>query len=253
MLFRLATTCGVYMLVLAPFGVFATWWGPFLAFGAQVLVGMAFAALVYGFSARLNSEEGFGVLFRLGVFPLFLFSGAFFPVANLGDVGAWVARLTPLWHGVNLSRMFCSTTSTWSMAAVNVAVLVGARRRLVLVGLRPDEAARLHDRPSRCSRSAPCGATRLLVLRNYIVYRKAWKLFLTGFLEPVFYLFSIGIGVGPLIEGFEFNGQQVPTPRSWRPACSRPRRSTARCIDSTYNVFFKLKYTSSTTRCSPPR
>ena len=25
---------------------------------------------------------------------------------------------------------------------------------------------------------------------------QAWKLFLTGFLEPVFYLFSIGIGVG---------------------------------------------------------
>ena len=34
-------------------------------------------------------------------------------------------------------------------------------------------------------------ATRLLVQRNYIVYRKNWKLFVTGFLEPVFFLFSI--------------------------------------------------------------
>ncbi len=118
------------MLVLTPFGVFETWWGPFLAFGSQVLVGMAFAALVYGFSARLHSEEGFGVLFRLGVFPLFLFSGAFFPIANLGDVGAWVARLTPLWHGVNLSRMFCVDNVDWSLAAVNVAVLVA----LLVVG-----------------------------------------------------------------------------------------------------------------------
>jgi lipooligosaccharide transport system permease protein len=42
----------------------------------------------------------------------------------------------------------------------------------------------------------PFEGTRLLVLRNYVTYRTQWKLFLTGFLEPVFYLFSIGIGVG---------------------------------------------------------
>jgi len=122
-LFRLATTCGVFMLVLAPFGVFATWWGPFAAYGAQLLVGMVFASLVYGWSARLKDEAGFGVLFRLGIFPLFLFSGAFFPVANLGDAGAWVARITPLWHGVNLSRMFSVGVVDWPVAAANVAVL----------------------------------------------------------------------------------------------------------------------------------
>ena len=123
-LFRLTTACGVFMLVLAPFGVFETWWGPFLAFGSQLLVGMAFATLVYGFSTRLYSEQGFGVLFRLGVLPLTLFSGAFFPITNLGPVLEWIARLTPLWHGVNLSRMFCLDTVDWSTAAINVAVLV---------------------------------------------------------------------------------------------------------------------------------
>lgn len=123
-LFRLVTTCAVFMLVLAPFGVFETWWGPVLAFLGQVLVGMAFAGLVFGWSARLRDEAGFGVLFRIGVFPMFLFSGAFFPVANLGELGAWAARLTPLWHGVNLSRMFAVDHVDWAMAAVNVAVLV---------------------------------------------------------------------------------------------------------------------------------
>jgi len=129
-LFRLATTCAVFMLVLSPFGVFETWWGPVLAFLSQVLVGMVFAALVYGWSARLRSEAGFGVLFRLGVFPLFLFSGAFFPIANLGDAGAWAARLTPLWHGVNLSRMFSVDVVDWSLALVNVLVLLA----LLVVG-----------------------------------------------------------------------------------------------------------------------
>jgi lipooligosaccharide transport system permease protein len=143
-LFRVATTCGVYMLVVAPFGVFATWWGPPLAFLAQVLVGLVFGSLVYGITARMANEEGFGVLYRLGVFPLFLFSGAFFPVAHLGDVGSWLARLTPLWHGVNLSRMLCVGEVDWTTAAVNVGVLVallafglgwsvrGLQRRLVV-------------------------------------------------------------------------------------------------------------------------
>lgn len=122
--FRLATTCGVYTLVLAPFGVYGSWWGPVAAFACQLLVGMTFAVWVYGFSARLRSEEGFGLLFRLGVFPLFLFSGAFFPVSNLGTVGSWVARCTPLWHGVNLSRMFALDHVTWWVAGVNVGVLL---------------------------------------------------------------------------------------------------------------------------------
>ena len=77
--FRLATTCAVFMLVLAPFGVFESWWGPLLAFATQVLVGMAFAALVYAFTTRIRSEASFGVLFRLGVFPLFLFSRGVLP------------------------------------------------------------------------------------------------------------------------------------------------------------------------------
>jgi lipooligosaccharide transport system permease protein len=122
-LFRLATACGVFMLVLAPFGAFESWWGPFLAFGSQLLVGMAFAGLVYGFSTRIYSEQGFGVLFRLGVLPLTLFSGAFFPISNLGPVLEWVARLTPLWHGVSLSRMFCLDTVDWTLVLVHVVVL----------------------------------------------------------------------------------------------------------------------------------
>jgi lipooligosaccharide transport system permease protein len=123
-LFRLVTTCGVFMLALTPFGVFVTWWGVVLAFFAQVLVGMTFACVIYGVSARLTNEQGFGVLFRLGIFPLFLFSGAFFPISNLGPVLELVARLTPLWHGVNLSRMFTLDTVDWPLAALNGAYLV---------------------------------------------------------------------------------------------------------------------------------
>ena len=87
----------------------------------------------------------------------------------------------------------------------------------------------LRPRLRRRLAADPAAGAGLLVLRNYLVYRSYWKLFLTGFLEPVFYLFSIGIGVGQLIEGFEFNGQTIPYAdvRGAR-RCSRRRRSTAR-------------------------
>ncbi len=131
-LFRVATTCAVYMLVVAPFGVFESWWGALLAFLTQVLIGTSFGSVVYALTTRLTSPEGFGVLFRLGVFPLFLFSGAFFPIDNLGDAGAWLARLTPLWHGVNLSRMLFLDHVDWGWAAVNAAVLLA----ITVLGVR---------------------------------------------------------------------------------------------------------------------
>jgi lipooligosaccharide transport system permease protein len=88
----------------------------------------------------------------------------------------------------------------------------------------------------------PVQATSLLVQRNYIVYKAAWKLFLTGFLEPVFYLLSIGIGVGQLIESFQFNGQPIPYAEFVAPGMLAASAFNGALIDMTYNVFFKLKY-----------
>src|SRR5262245_64345395 len=85
-------------------------------------------------------------------------------------------------------------------------------------------------------------ATRLLVLRNFIVYRASWKLFVTGFLEPVFYLFSIGMGVGQLIETFPFNGHSIPYAEFVAPGMLAASAMNGALLDSTFNVFFKLKY-----------
>jgi lipooligosaccharide transport system permease protein len=86
------------------------------------------------------------------------------------------------------------------------------------------------------------GATRLLVERNYIVYRKNWKLFLTGFFEPFFYLLSIGIGVGALIDTFEFNGQQIAYADFVAPGMLAASALNGALIDATFNTFFKIKY-----------
>jgi lipooligosaccharide transport system permease protein len=88
----------------------------------------------------------------------------------------------------------------------------------------------------------PVRAAVLLVQRNYIVYRQAWKLFLTGFFEPFFYLLSIGIGVGQLIDTFEFNGQQIPYAEFVAPGMLAASALNGALIDATFNTFFKLKF-----------
>ena len=123
-LFRVGTVCAVFTLVMAPFGVFESWWGVLLSFPVQLLIGLAFAAPIYAITAAMKSESGFSLIFRLGMIPLFLFSGAFFPISNLGAVMEWIARLTPLWHGVDLTRMLVLGQVDWPMAALHVAYLV---------------------------------------------------------------------------------------------------------------------------------
>jgi len=88
----------------------------------------------------------------------------------------------------------------------------------------------------------PGEATALLLQRNYIAYRSAWWIFVSGFLEPVFYLFSIGIGVGKLVTGFEFNGEVIPYAEFVAPGMLAASAMTGSLLDATFNFFFKLKY-----------
>jgi lipooligosaccharide transport system permease protein len=85
-------------------------------------------------------------------------------------------------------------------------------------------------------------STGLLLLRNYIAYRGAWWIFVSGFLEPVFYLFSIGVGVGALVTGFELNGHTIPYAEFVAPGMLAASAMNGSVLDSTFNFFFKLKY-----------
>lgn len=121
--FRVGTVSAVFLAVMAPFGVFESATGVLLAFFVQLLIGLAFATPIYALSARLPDESGFALLFRLGMIPLFLFSGAFFPVSNLDRWMEVLAKVTPLWHGVDLTRMLVLGQVDGSMALVHLAYL----------------------------------------------------------------------------------------------------------------------------------
>jgi lipooligosaccharide transport system permease protein len=122
-LFRVATSCAVFVVVMAPFGVFASVGGAVGAFVVSLLVGLAFATPVFGLSAGLKDESPFALVFRLGLMPLFLFSGAFFPISNLDGWLQALAKVTPLWHGVDLTRMLTVGDVDWSMAGIHVLYL----------------------------------------------------------------------------------------------------------------------------------
>ncbi|MDQ3105795.1 MAG: ABC transporter permease [Actinomycetota bacterium] len=100
---RLTLTAAVFWLVLALFGIVVLPWAV-LAVPAAVLVGLAHATPCFAYAAWLERETGFMLLYRVGVVPMFLFSGAFFPVSQLPDALEWLARLMPLYHGVELVR-----------------------------------------------------------------------------------------------------------------------------------------------------
>lgn len=85
-------------------------------------------------------------------------------------------------------------------------------------------------------------ATRILLYRNYLSYRAGWYIFLTGFLEPVFYLFSIGVGVGKLVEAFEVNGHTVEYAAFVAPGMLAASAMNGAIMDGTFNLFFKLKF-----------
>ena len=122
-LFRVGTVSAVFLAVMAPFGVFSSWSGVLVAFVVQLLIGLAFATPIFALSAAIKDESAFALVFRLGMIPLFLFSGAFFPITNLGPAMEWLARVTPLWHGVDLTRMLVLGSVDASSALVHVLYL----------------------------------------------------------------------------------------------------------------------------------
>jgi lipooligosaccharide transport system permease protein len=123
---RLTLVCTVFTIMIVLFGAAES---PLVVFAipAAVLTGLAFAAPIAAFSATQRTVEKFNAIFRFGVTPLFLFSGTFFPVDTLPPVLQWIAWLTPLYHGVQLTRGLSLGTigDDPLLALVNLAFLLG--------------------------------------------------------------------------------------------------------------------------------
>ncbi len=119
---RLAMVSGVYAMVMMLFGAVDVLWGAVAVLPA-VLTGLAFAAPVTAFTAGLDNDMHLASLFRFGIVPMFLFSGTFFPISQLPDWMEPLAVVTPLWHGVELTRGIALRQATEWAPALHVAYL----------------------------------------------------------------------------------------------------------------------------------
>lgn len=82
-----------------------------------------------------------------------------------------------------------------------------------------------------------------LLERNLLVYRRIWKVIFSGFFEPVFYLFSIGVGLGALVGNVTGpSGQAVSYTAFVAPALLGASAMNGAVLESTMNIFFKLKF-----------
>jgi lipooligosaccharide transport system permease protein len=83
-----------------------------------------------------------------------------------------------------------------------------------------------------------------VVERNLAALRSAyWVVMATGFLEPVMYLFSIGVGVGSLVGTLPLpDGRVVAYSEFVAPAMLAASAMTGALSETTFNFFGKMKY-----------
>lgn len=112
----------VFVGVSAVLGAVPSAWG-ILAVPSAALGAVALGAPLAAYSAGQDTDAMFPVIMRLGVLPLFLFSGTFFPVEQLPGGLQPLAALSPLWHTVELCRGATSGSIGGPAAATHVAVL----------------------------------------------------------------------------------------------------------------------------------
>ena len=77
--------------------------------------------------------------------------------------------------------------------------------------------------------------------RSWLAFKSStWIIVLSGFLEPVLFLFSFGFGVGSLIGDISNNGQTISYAAYIAPGLLATSAMNGAVYDSTWNVFWKI-------------
>ena len=105
------------------------------------------------------------------------------------------------------------------------------------------------DQRTDARASGPLGAfyagnARSVMLRGWQATRSTnWLVVVSGFFEPIFYLLSMGLGLGALVGTITTeSGQEVPYAAFIAPALLAVAAMNGAIYDSTWNVFFKMQF-----------
>ena len=124
----------LFLAVAAPLGGTGSWWAPLAAVSA-VLLAAATTAVLAAYAVTQQSDETFPLVMRLGIIPLFLFSGTFFPVEQLPGLLRPLVWLSPLWHAVEPARDL-TTGDVGLSTPLHLLVLVAITAAAVPFGVR---------------------------------------------------------------------------------------------------------------------
>ncbi|MFT4233775.1 MAG: ABC transporter permease [Microbacterium sp.] len=87
------------------------------------------------------------------------------------------------------------------------------------------------------------GNARAVISRGMqVMGRNNLAVVVSGFFEPVLYLLSMGLGLGGMIGSITYRGADIPYAAYIAPALMAVSAMNGAIMDSTMNVFFKLRY-----------
>lgn len=273
----------IFLAVLFIFGVLSSplaWLQLFTAVLGALAIGLPIMAYI----STLREEKGHAALIqRFVIMPLFLFSGTFYPLSNLPVFMHPIGWLSPIWHTNELGRVLAFGQPTSGlMIGVHLTYLVGivvvsyvfirrtyirrlgyeewggrtpgakraARKQQALETKEAAQAAWQGDAPQPTVRSGLfsnmySGNIRAVFQRGIMAIRNSTGLiFVSGFLEPVLFLASFGLGISPMLEGgIEAADGTISYAAFIAPALLAVAAMNGAVFDSTWNVFFKLRMT----------
>jgi lipooligosaccharide transport system permease protein len=87
----------------------------------------------------------------------------------------------------------------------------------------------------------PGGRGRYLFERNVMSHRRTWPIIVSGFFEPLFYLLSLGYGLGGYVGEIVIDGRSIEYAAFVAPALLAASAFNGAFYDAT-NIFWKLRY-----------
>ncbi|MEM1125533.1 MAG: ABC transporter permease [Bacteroidota bacterium] len=127
----------LFLLLLPAMGLQPTLGGLILAILTCFLLALAFTAMGVTMAWRMETTRGFHAVMNLVLLPLWLLSGAFFPVVGAASGLEWAMRLNPVTYAVNglQQALYLPFDAPDPVAPMAVCVGISAVFALAMVGL----------------------------------------------------------------------------------------------------------------------
>lgn len=86
----------------------------------------------------------------------------------------------------------------------------------------------------------PSMRLRHVIHRDVLAARQWWITVVSGFFEPVFFLFSLGVGLGALVGTVAVGGQEIPFVQYVAPGLLAASAMNGAVFESTMNIYAKM-------------